>query len=181
VLINRLLNRIAFFCPGGSTLRPALQRRRGVRIGRQVWISQYVYFDELHPEAIIIGDNVTIGLRTSLITHLYWGTRRQRGGCRKIIIDNDVFIGPHCLLLPGVRIGRGTVIKGGTTLTRSVPPGMLCGYGDPEPLAKATVPLTREHSYTEFVAGLKPVKPGLSSGTLSDRLVTAKKNPNPMA
>jgi acetyltransferase-like isoleucine patch superfamily enzyme len=64
----RLLNKMAFLSPGGSSIRPLLQRRRGATIGRNVWISQYVYLDELHPEAIIIGDNVSIGLRTSTDT-----------------------------------------------------------------------------------------------------------------
>jgi hypothetical protein len=45
---------MAFLFPGGDTLRPWLHRRRGVKIGKNVWISQYVYIDELHPEALTI-------------------------------------------------------------------------------------------------------------------------------
>jgi acetyltransferase-like isoleucine patch superfamily enzyme len=155
-LFNRLLNKIAFLSPGGSSLRPLLQRMRGVTIGQNVWLSQYVYMDELHPEGIIIGDNVTIGLRSSIITHFYWGQRKSEGGYKKVIIEEDCFVGPHCLILPGVKIGRCSVIKGGTTVTRNVPPNTLWGFADAGSLATVTVPLTSNYSYSEFVRGIRP-------------------------
>jgi hypothetical protein len=45
---------IEFSVPGGYRLRPFLHRMRGVKIGKNVWISQYVYIDELHPDAVTI-------------------------------------------------------------------------------------------------------------------------------
>ena len=156
--INRLFNKLAFFAPGGDTLRPQLQRSRGATIGKNVWISQYVFFDELHPEAIIIGDNVTIGLRTSIITHFYWGPKPSEGGFRKVIIEDDVYIGPHCLILPGVRIKQGSVIRGGTTVTRDVPGKAFFGAPDSRPIARATVSLTSNHSFEDFICGLRPFR-----------------------
>lgn len=155
---SRFFNKLAYFAPGGYSLRPKLQRRRGANIGKNVWISQYVYFDELHPEAITIGDNVTIGLRTSIITHFYWGPKPPEGGYRKVIIEDDVYIGPHCLILPGVHIRKGAVIRGGTTLTKDVPVGALMGTPDARPIARAAVPLTSNHSFDEFVCGLRPFR-----------------------
>ena len=158
--LSRFLNKVAFFAPGGDSIRPQLQRRRGAVIGKNVWISQYVYFDELHPEAITIGNNVTIGLRTSIITHFYWGPRKAEGGYRRVIIEDDVFIGPHCLILPGVRIRKGAVIRGGATITRDVPPGTFMGAPDARPIARATVPLTSNYSFDEFICGLRPFRNG---------------------
>jgi len=63
---QRFLNRIVYFMPGGYSIRPFIHRLRGAHIGRNVWISRYVYIDELHPEVVIIGDNSSIGLRTSI-------------------------------------------------------------------------------------------------------------------
>ena len=157
-VIRRLVNKICFIAPGGFTIRPMLQRCRGATIGQNVWISQYVYFDELHPEGIIIGNNVTIGLRTSIITHFYWGPRKTEGGYKNVIIEDDVFIGPHCLILPGVRIRKGAVIKGGTTVTREVPEQAFWGMPDAGPIARATVPLTPDHGFDEFVSGLRPFR-----------------------
>jgi acetyltransferase-like isoleucine patch superfamily enzyme len=154
-LLNRILHKIAYFGPGGYTLRPQIHRMRGARIGGEVWISQYVYLDELYPEAISIGDNSTVGLRTSIITHLHWGPRRTENGFKEVVIERNVFVGPHCLILPGVRVGEGSVIKGGTVLTRNVPPHMFWGVPPSGPLGHVAVPLTAEHSYDDFVRGLK--------------------------
>lgn len=153
-LIGRLLSKIAFIAPGGTSLRPALHRLRGATIGKKVWISQFVYIDELHPENITIGDNCTIGLRTSIISHFYWGPRRSESN-GKVVIGKDVFVGPHCVILPNVRIGDGAVIKAGTVVSRNVPPHTFWGAPPAEALGTATVPLTYAKSYEEFIRGLR--------------------------
>ncbi|GAB4127543.1 MAG: hypothetical protein Kow001_22780 [Acidobacteriota bacterium] len=159
-IFQRFLAKLAFVLPGGESVRPALHRWRGVQVGRRVWISQYVYLDELYPEAITIGDNSTLGLRTSVFAHFHWGPRREQQGFRPVIIEANVFIGPHCVILPGVRIGEGSVIKAGSTVTRSIPPGVFWGSSAGGPIARVRVPLTRDHSYEEFMAGLQPVGQG---------------------
>ena len=155
IVLSRFINKLAFVCPGGDSLRVALQRMRGVKVGDNVFIAQHVYFDELHPEAIEIGDNVTIGLRTSIFSHFYWGPRRK-DEYAAVMIGSDVYVGPHCLILPGVKIGEGAVIKGGTVVSRNVPPRVFYGMPNPEVLGQVTVPLTSEHGYQKFIAGLKP-------------------------
>lgn len=154
VLLARFAGRIAFIAPGGQTFRPWLQRRRGVVIGRNVWIGQFVYIDEIHPTDVTIGDNCTIGLRTSIISHFYSGPRRPTSN-GKVVIENDVFIGPHCVILPNVRIGQGAVIRAGTVVSRNVPPHTFWGPPAAEALGVVTVPLTPDHQYEEFVDGLK--------------------------
>jgi acetyltransferase-like isoleucine patch superfamily enzyme len=153
---QRILRRISYIAPGGFSLRPALHRLRGVKIGKNVWISQYVYIDEIHPEAVSIGDNVSIGIGTLIIAHLYWGPVRSHGSAGPVTIESDVFIGPHCVILPGVKIGRGAVVQAGTVISREVPPGVFIGHQPPTPLAVITVPLTLGHTYGEFVGGLRP-------------------------
>jgi acetyltransferase-like isoleucine patch superfamily enzyme len=156
--IQRILRRLAYFAPGGYLVRPRIHRWRGVKIGKKVWISQYVYIDEIHPEAVTIGDNVNIGIRTSIIAHLYWGKTRSRGGAEPITIAANVFIGPHCVILPGVSIGEGAVIQAGSVVSRDVPPRTFFGNPPAQPLAEVTTPLTPEHNYLEFVRGLRPFR-----------------------
>jgi heptaprenylglycerol acetyltransferase len=158
ILIKRLFNRLAFFLPGGSSLRPTIHRWRGVKMGKNVWISQYVYLDELYPEAITIGDNCTLGLRTSIFTHFHWGPTRGTEGYKPVVIESDVFIGPHCVVLPGVHIGEGAVIKAASLVSRNIPPRVFWGLPSGEPLAALTVPLTPQHSYEEFIQGMRPLK-----------------------
>jgi carbonic anhydrase/acetyltransferase-like protein (isoleucine patch superfamily) len=71
------------------------------------------------------------------------------------VIEKDVFIGPHCVILPNVRIGEGAVIRAGTVVSRNVPARTFWGPPAAEALGVATVPLTPEHSYEEFLEGLK--------------------------
>ena len=40
---------------------------------------------------------------------------------RPIIIEDDVWIGTHCVILNGVTIGKGSVIAAGAVVTKSVP------------------------------------------------------------
>ncbi len=157
-VIQRLLHKIAQDAPGGSSLRPWLHKQRGVTIGRNVWISQQVYIDELHPEVVSIGDNSTIGLRTSIFTHFYWGAQRSSDHAGPVIIEKDVFIGPHCVILPNVRIGEGAVVKAGTVVTRNVPAHTFWGSDSAGALATVSVPLTAEHEYAEFMQGLRPIR-----------------------
>lgn len=158
-LLNRILHKVAFVAPGGYSFRPCLHKIRGVKIGKKVWISQYVYLDELHPEVITIGENSSIGIRSSIITHFYWGPRKPLGSSGPVHIGRDVFIGPHCVVLPNVKIGDGAVIPAGTVVSQNVPEHTVWGYAKAGPVATATVPLTHNTTYKSFAAGLRPFKP----------------------
>lgn len=154
IALGRLLHKLAFVMPGGGTLRPWLHRLRGVSMGDNVWIGQLVYIDELHPDHLTIGDNCTIGLRTSIFTHFYWGPKRPQSK-GTVVIGKDVFIGPHCVILPNVHIGDGAVIRAGTVVSRNVPPHTFWGSPPAEALGTALVSLTAEHTYDGFTRGIR--------------------------
>ena len=157
-IVNGLLLKFAGFAPGGYSVRPFLHRLRGVKMGARVWVSQQVYIDELHPEALTIGDDSSIGLRVSIFTHFYWGPRREQTNMGRVVIGRDVFIGPHCVILPGVTVGDGAVVKAGTVVSQDVPSNTLWGCANPTALARVTVPLTAAHSYQGFTRGLRPIR-----------------------
>ena len=141
--------------PGGASVRPRLHRWRGARIGQNVWIGLYVYVDDVHPEALSIGDNCTIGMRTTIITHFYWGAR-QPASNGTVAIERDVFVGPHCVILPNVTIGEGAVIQAGSVVSRNVPPRTIWGTAASGPVGIASVPLTSAHGYMAFMRGMRP-------------------------
>ena len=46
---------------------------------------------------------------------------------QSVTIEDDVWIGGHVTILPGVTIGRGAVVAAGAVVTRDVPPLTLVG------------------------------------------------------
>ncbi|WP_318248354.1 acyltransferase [Geomonas agri] len=156
-ILQRVLGKLAMVVPGGYSFRPWLHKVRGVCMGKNVWISQLVYMDDQHPEKIVIGDNVTIGLRCILFAHFYLGDRSPEDAKAGVVIGNDVFIGPNCTILHGVTIGEGAVVVAGSVVTKNVPPGVLYGPPAAEPLARITQPLTHngQVQYQKFLFGLK--------------------------
>lgn len=48
--------------------------------------------------------------------------KRLMGKKRDVSIGNDVWIGDHAIILPGVTIGDGAIIGAGAVVTKSVPP-----------------------------------------------------------
>lgn len=100
---------------------------------------------------VIIGDHTRIGLHSTLIgpvcigshVHLAQGitvtalnhrfqdtTRRideQGIETRRVVIDDDVWIGAHAVILPGVTIGRHAVVAAGAVVTDDVAAGTVVG------------------------------------------------------
>ena len=81
-------------------------------------------------ESIAIGDNVTIGANCTIVDTDFHPLRSedrrlkpQEAKTAPIVIEEEVFIGMTCLVLKGVRIGRGSVVGAGSVVTRDVPAG----------------------------------------------------------
>jgi acetyltransferase-like isoleucine patch superfamily enzyme len=51
--------------------------------------------------------------------------RHQPPTVAPIVLEDDVWIGMGVLVLPGVRIGRGSIIAAGAIVTRDIPPGSV--------------------------------------------------------
>ena len=79
---------------------------------------------------IRIGDNCLIGPDVGIYTaghRLQPEGRVLDGYGIPIVIGNDVWIGGHSTILPGVTIGDGAVIAAGSVVTKDVAPRTLVG------------------------------------------------------
>ena len=52
-----------------------------------------------------------------------------------VVIEDGAFIGARCIILKGVRIGRGSVIGAGSVVSRDVPAGVIAA-GNPAKVVK---------------------------------------------
>ena len=146
-ILNRVLQHLARILPGARTLRVALHRARGVRIGKDVWIGYDVILETSQPALITIEDGCSIGMRATLIAHF----KETRG----VKIEQGAFVGPGAIILPNVVVGYGAVVTAGSVVTRSVPP-MTVVQGNPAvPIATCGIPLSPDISMKDFSRRLK--------------------------
>jgi len=149
-LRNRVFQELARMLPGAQTLRVWLHRKRGVRIGSGVWIGYDCILETSRPNLIHIGDNAVLSMRAMLIAHFR--------GSTGITIEEEAFIGPGAIVLPGVKIGRGAVVTAGSVVSASIPP-MTVVQGNPaRPIARCGVTLTGDASLEKFYRSMRPIK-----------------------
>lgn len=109
----------------GDALNQAFRDYYDIKIGENVRFTGIPKWSS-EPFLIEIGDNVTITRDVAFYTHdggvgLF---RKEYPGMNvfgKIVIGNNVFIGSHCILLPGIEIGNNVVIGAGSVITKSIP------------------------------------------------------------
>lgn len=116
--------RNAFF-PGW---RVQLLRYCGYSIGNDVYIADdLLIVEELADRGnITIGNRVSIAPRVTLVTSSHPNNSRIRGFAPlsqgPIVIEDDAWLGTGCVVLPGVRIGRGAVVGANSVVLQDVPP-----------------------------------------------------------
>ncbi|MEP6574552.1 MAG: DapH/DapD/GlmU-related protein [Gemmatimonadota bacterium] len=116
--------RNAFF-PGW---RLALLRACDLEIGRDVYIADdLIIVEELAgDDRISLGDRVSIAPRVTLITSSHPNNSLIRAFAPvangPITIEADAWIGAGAIILPGVRIGRGSVVAAQSVVSADVAP-----------------------------------------------------------
>jgi heptaprenylglycerol acetyltransferase len=149
-LKNRVLQVLARIAPGATTLRVRLNRWRGVKIGKNVWIGYDAIIETSCPELVTIRDRAAIGIRVTIIAH----NREQRG----VLIEEDATLGTGVIVLPAVSIGRGAMVAAGSVVTKSVPAKTMVQGNPAQPIATIEVPFGPNVSVKEFAKGLRPLR-----------------------
>ncbi len=114
----------------GALVGPFARLRPGAELGPEVHIGNFV---EVKNSILARGakanhlaylGDATVGERVNYgagsITANYDGANKHR-----TVIEDDVHIGSNCVLVAPVTVGRGGTVGGGSTITKSTPPGVL--------------------------------------------------------
>lgn len=98
-----------------------------LRIGTYCGFNVRTYFDLTNE--IAIGDHVAVGQDVMFLTHAHdTSNPAQRGGAAlsaPIEIGNGAWLGARVTVMPGVKIGAGSVIGASVVVTKDVPANML--------------------------------------------------------
>ena len=114
----------------GALVGPFARLRPGTQLGAEVHIGNFV---EVKNSTLAAGakanhlaylGDATVGERVNYgagsITANYDGANKHR-----TVLEADVHIGSNCVLVAPVTIGAGGTVGGGSTITKSTPPGAL--------------------------------------------------------
>lgn len=143
------LNRLP---PSRREEREAIIRRLFGRVGRNITLHSPFHCDFgeqisvgdhfvgnfnltiLDEAPVTIGNHVYIGPDVGIYTvrHALLAEQRNEGIMQSlpVTIHDDVWIGGHATLLPGVTIGQGAVIGAGSVVTHDIPPQVVAA-GNP--------------------------------------------------
>jgi len=149
-LFSLALNGLAGMAPPPE-LRVALQRVRGVKIGKNVYLGFNVYIDHLHPDLVTIEDQVTIGHRSMVYTHSNagWNVEMKEkyfpSYVAPVTMKRGAWVTTGCTILAGVTIGEVSVVGAGSVVRRDVPPYTLVA-GNPARVIRKLEPRTGTHN-----------------------------------
>lgn len=125
ILLQRLLGNLG----QDSTIEPPFY----CTYGRNLYLGDHVYLNVLctviDNGEVRIGNQVMIGPAVQIYTaaHPLQAQARNEGWevAKRIVIEENVWIGGSAILLPGVTVGRNAVVGAGAVVTRDVPPSTV--------------------------------------------------------
>jgi lipopolysaccharide O-acetyltransferase len=117
-----------------------------IKIGSNVEVNDYVHIGAI--KSVTIGDNVLIASKVYISDHNhgYYGTNDRHDSPDSIpkdrelsyapvVIENNVWIGESVSIMPGVTLGKGSIIGALAVVTRSIPPYCIA-VGSPAKVIK---------------------------------------------
>lgn len=103
--------------------------RGKVRFGRSCQINQNAFIEEAE-----IGNYVMIAPNVTIISSSHNHDRldipmifQGETTGKKVIIGDDVWLGRNVLVMPGVKIGKGSIVAAGAVVTKDVPEYKIVG------------------------------------------------------
>jgi len=134
----------------GSTIAEKF-RKQGAKVGENCFIQINKLASE--PYLVEIGNNVAIASGVRFLTHdgASFIFRDQFPALRyfgKIVIEDNCFIGARSIILPNVRIGKGSIVGMSAVVIRDVKPGSVV-FGNPA-IQVSTIEKYRERCLQEW-------------------------------
>ncbi len=127
---------LSFFRHKYGRLRLRNMMKRGLTVGRNVYIENGCFFDQVYPYLIEIGDNCRVATGVTILAHD--ATVFRELGVNRIApvrILAGSFIGERSIILPGVTIGPNAMIAAGSMVNRDIGEGKVAAGNPARPYA----------------------------------------------
>lgn len=110
----------------------SLRCGKNISLGKKSHINQYCCIWASKNSRIILGDNLLMGPGAKIFssnhnTKLGRPMNEQEWEEKDVIIGNDVWIGANTVIVPGVKIGDGSIVAAGAVVTKDVAPNSIVG------------------------------------------------------
>ncbi len=139
-ITGRILQTMALLAPHPKMI-VALNKMRGVKIGKHVYIGQLVYMDSRYPGLITIDDYASIGTNSMIFAHSDPGysigieKNYYPSKIAPTTIGKGAWIAPGVIIFCGVSVGESSVVAAGSVVTKDVEPYTVVA-GNPARRAK---------------------------------------------
>jgi len=129
-------------------------QRKGLKLGKNVYMDNDVYIDNQYCWLISIGDDCVISSNVKILAHDaspfphigHVKTDKVTIGCR-------TYIGASSIILPGVRIGDDVIIGAGSIVTHDVPDNSVAA-GNPARVIATVSDFLKKHAENVPAQGL---------------------------
>lgn len=130
---NKLVYSLGVHFPYSKVRRKSLNWL-GYQVGKNVYFPNDLIITQNFTGdrgKLIIGDNVSIGPRCTLVLFSHPNFSQIRNQLtekkREIIIEKNAWLGAGVIVLQGVKIGEGAIIGAGAVVTKNVEPFTIVG------------------------------------------------------
>jgi acetyltransferase-like isoleucine patch superfamily enzyme len=135
---NYLLNLAVRFAPVGLII--TLHRLRGAKIGQDCFIDPTAQIETAYPENLTIGNDVRITAHAVIMSHIKAPHYLRQTGMipfllKPVVLEDHCFIGVNAVVMPGVRVGKASVVASGAVVLNDVPPFTMVA-GNPARIVK---------------------------------------------
>jgi len=105
-----------------------VQYRKNLKLGRYADIGAFTYINAKN--GVVIEDNVQIGSHCSIYTISTIDNKKGR-----VILQENCKIGSHSIVMPGVTVGKNSVVGAFSFVNKDIPANMVA-FGVPVKIAK---------------------------------------------
>lgn len=132
-LYRELMRFLGMYAPVRS-IRVAMYRKAGIRIGRVTEFGSNIWLDTSFKNLINIEDNVLLAGFTHILSHSFILYGYEHEGFCPVVIKKGARIGTNVCILSGVTIGENSVIGAGSVVAKDIPPNCLAAGVPAKPI-----------------------------------------------